>query len=146
MIREARGEAADLDEPIEVDVKTINDIHILSDGNPRETHLIAHHISKAFADGRTEKFEITSDVLDDIINQLGDISHHETLRKIRALCDDELEQLALIATHEGLSVEQEALLMLAFDSFESSKGLSRNNISRLIWSIDDIDKPFLKVG
>lgn len=51
---------------------------------------------------------------------MGDISHHETLRKIRALNDDELEQLALVATHEGLSVEQEVLLLLAFNSFESS--------------------------
>lgn len=59
VIREALSDAADPDEPIKLDFKTLSDIHILSDGNPREIHLIAHHISKAFADGRTEKFEIT---------------------------------------------------------------------------------------
>ena len=120
VIRKALNQAADPDESIDPAHDAVNDIHILSGGNPREINLIAHHISKAYADGRIDRFEVTSDVLDDILNQLGDVPHHETLRKIKELSDEELKELVNIVSHEGLSVQQEGLLRLAFNSFEPS--------------------------
>ena len=58
-----------------------------------------------------------------------------------ANCESEPESTERISYFDGRFLSANDL-----QQEQTYKGLSRNNISRLIRSIDDIDKPFLKVG
>lgn len=133
VIQAAIERAEDPDEDISFDFDTIEDIHILSGGNPREICLISHCILKAYAANRIHEFEITSDVLDEILGQLGDLSKQDELEKIKMLNNEEVGNLAQLASQEGLSVHQMTLLRLAFGAFDDNVKLdTESEVSEIV--------------
>lgn len=84
----------------------ISAIHDLSSGRPYEIQLLCHLLFRRVQQGRSEKMTLTSDILDEVLNELQAskvISLRPTITKIRSLEKEQLAALGVLCLSDGLA-------------------------------------------
>ena len=84
--------------------RDVEEIHRLSGGRPYEIQLICHFLFRKVQEGRSRRMELSVDVLDDVLRELGstqDVSARPVIGKVRNLKADALKALAILCVSEG---------------------------------------------
>jgi len=86
-------------------------IHDLSGGRPYEIQLLCHLLFRRVKQGRAEKMELTSDILDEVLHELQssqDTSIRQSISKIRNLEPEQLSALKVLCSTDGYANFEQA--------------------------------------
>jgi len=110
-VEEALLKPLDDEEKAAFDNSCIADVYGITNGSPYEINLIAHYMYRRWKEGKSPKIQLSSEVLDDVLNELERLrkgGHYEIANKIKRYWVDYLK--VLISLLEFPRVSQEWLI------------------------------------
>lgn len=102
-------------------INTLADIRALTGGVPYEVTLVCHFIWEAVHRGEQNRFELSSAVIERVLEELGDRGRHgasEEIATFQGLARADFERIVRIAPYESLTVKQQALVRLMLKDYD----------------------------
>jgi len=121
----------------------IGEIHHVTNGNPYEINLIAHHMYRRWKEGKNPKIGLSSEVLDDVLNEIERLrkeGHHVIADKIRRYWTDQLKILISLLEFPNTSKEwlAEYMLLDEIDTLQPKDAYVKKSIT--LDYIEDLEK------
>ncbi|HTV91967.1 MAG TPA: AAA family ATPase [Verrucomicrobiae bacterium] len=142
-----------------LDDSALNDIHKITAGKPHEIQLVCHCILKKLESTGRSTFELSVDVLDEVLSELKkgvDLAGRPTISAIREMDEKQIKQAGVFFQADGATFEQFAFAAQAFPNKHCpeplsevvdklvSAGLLTLDEGRIVFSGDDFDRVYVR--